>query len=92
MPGPEAAVNVQFAGLPSGVKTARVTHYRIDSTHGNCYEEWKRMGSPIAPNERQYARLEEASRLTTLGAPESVSVENGMAIVTFNLPRQAVSL
>jgi xylan 1,4-beta-xylosidase len=92
MPGPEAAVNVQIAGLPSGVKTARLTHYRIDSTHSNCYDEWKRMGSPIAPNERQYARLEEASRLAKLDSPESVAVENGTALVMFNLPRQAVSL
>ena len=50
------------------------------------------MKSPIAPNERQYRELEEASELGTVGPPEPVVVKNGATQVKFNLPRQGVSL
>jgi xylan 1,4-beta-xylosidase len=90
--GPEAAVTMNLSGLPGGPGDAKLTHYRIDEDHSNAYAAWKKMGSPIAPNERQYARLEEASRLAQLNEPETVRVESGTASVKFNLPRQAVSL
>jgi xylan 1,4-beta-xylosidase len=51
------------------------------------------MGSPIAPNVKQYAELQEASKLATLtGAPTTARVEGGVARVPFSLPRQGVSL
>lgn len=60
---------------------------------GHAYAEWRRMGSPIAPDDRQYARLKEASRLTPLeDAPAVVPAEGGVATLRFALPRQAVSL
>jgi xylan 1,4-beta-xylosidase len=89
--GPDADVALTFAGLPAAASGARVTHYRIDETHSNAYGEWKRMGSPIAPNDAQYARLLEASKLTTVdqSAPRPT---NGGSELTFRLPRQGVSL
>ena len=90
--GPDAAVTLALSGLPRAAANARLTHYRIDETHGNAYAEWKRMGSPIAPNERQYQRLIEASRLTTVDAPGPLASANGKATVRFALPRQGVSL
>jgi len=89
--GPDADVALTFAGLPAAASGARVTHYRIDETHSNAYGEWKRMGSPIAPNDAQYGRLLDASKLTTVdqSAPRAT---NGGSELTFRLPRQGVSL
>jgi xylan 1,4-beta-xylosidase len=89
--GPEADVALTLAGLPAAASSARVTHYRIDETHSNAYGEWKRMGSPIAPNDAQYARLLDASKLTTVEQSPPRPASGGTEL-TFRLPRQGVSL
>jgi xylan 1,4-beta-xylosidase len=50
------------------------------------------MGSPQKPTPEQYAKLEQAGRLATLGDDEPVRVEKGSATLRLTLPRQAVSL
>jgi xylan 1,4-beta-xylosidase len=91
--GPEAAVDLSLAGLPAGVTEAALTHYRVDETHSNAYGAWKRMGSPIAPDEKQYQALQDAAKLATLaGSPMTMPFTNGSARVRFRLPRQGVSL
>lgn len=60
VPGPEAAVELTVSGLPSAVREASLTHYRIDELHSDAYAAWKRMGSPIAPTREQYSQLQEA--------------------------------
>ena len=90
--GPDAAVTLSLAGLPARASDARVTHYRIDDTHANAYGEWKRMGSPLAPNETQYRRLLEASKLATIDQPAPVRASSGTRDIRFTLPRQGVSL
>ena len=93
VPGANATVRVVLSGLPPNVNEAKLTHYRVDANHSNPYDEWRRMGSPIAPNERQYRQLQDASNLTKLAeAPGILRVENGAASVDFMLPRQGVSL
>jgi xylan 1,4-beta-xylosidase len=89
--GPEADVALTLAGLPAAASSARVTHYRIDETHSNAYGEWKRMGSPIAPNDAQYARLLDASKLTTVEQSPPRPASGGTEL-TFRLPRQGISL
>jgi xylan 1,4-beta-xylosidase len=91
--GPDAAVELAVTGLPSAPSEAKLTHYRVDENHSNAYGAWKRMGSPIAPNQRQYTLLQEASRLASLtDAPVTVRVQQGGAMLKFALPRQGVSL
>jgi xylan 1,4-beta-xylosidase len=92
LPGPDASVQLTVAGLPFGAGKARVTHYRVDDTHGNAYAEWKRLGSPIAPTREQYAQLEAAGQLGRLDAPVTTGLAPGTAAFAFALPRQAVSL
>jgi len=92
LPGPDAAVELSVSGLPLGRGEARLQHYRIDESHGNSYAAWKRMGSPIAPDERQYAQLEAQGKLAAMDSPATVRVEGGRASLPFTLPRQAVSL
>ena len=91
--GPDAAISLAISGLPANLQSARLTHYRIDQNHSNPYAEWLRMGSPVAPDPKQYAALEQSSKLATLAAsPATVTVARGQAKLDFALPRQAVSL
>jgi xylan 1,4-beta-xylosidase len=92
VPGPDAAVDLAVSGLPVDLAGARLTHFRIDEHHSNAYATWRRMGAPIAPNEEQYARLEQAGHLELLDAPAQVAVAGGQVALRFALPRQAVSL
>jgi len=88
--GPDADVSLALAGLPAG--GIRLTHYRIDETHSNAYAAWRRMGSPIAPNDTQYQALLDASQLARMEPPTPVRGESGETVVRFTLPRQGVSL
>jgi xylan 1,4-beta-xylosidase len=92
LPGPSANVSLALAGLPAEAKSATLTHYRIDAEHSNAFAVWRRLGSPQEPTAGQFAQLERASQLTTLGVPEKISVGDGSAELAFALPRQAVSL
>lgn len=92
VPGPAAAVSVELSGVPFADSSAKLTHYRIDADHSNAYEAWKRMGSPFPISEKQFATLEKAGQLATLGEPQTVVVKAGRAEVKFTLPRQGVSL
>ena len=77
-------------GVPQ--KAVEVTHDRVDATHSNAYEAWKRMGSPQAPTRAQLQDLERAGRLQPLEPPRKAKVEDGRVRLTFTLPRQGVSL
>jgi xylan 1,4-beta-xylosidase len=90
--GPDAAVSLSISGLPTSVDRATVTHFRVDKEHSNSYDAWRRMGAPVAPDRKQYAKLEAASELQTLGEPQSVTANDGVAKLEFSLPRQGVSL
>jgi xylan 1,4-beta-xylosidase len=91
--GDAAAVALSVTGLPATVNEARLTHYRVDEFHSNPYDAWRRMNSPLAPNQRQYGQLQEASNLAKLSdAPATVRVEQGSATLQFTLPRQGVSV
>jgi xylan 1,4-beta-xylosidase len=92
VPGSEAAVELAIQGLPLVRGNAQVRHFRIDGAHSNAFAVWLRMGSPQNPSPEQYAELENAGRLATLGPDTTLPVEQGAARMKFLLPRQAVSL
>jgi xylan 1,4-beta-xylosidase len=83
-------VSVKVKGLPA--KQVLLHHYRIDDKNSNSYEVWKKMGSPQNPSAEQIATLEKAGQLELLTSPEWVTTNNGEATITFELPRQGVSL
>jgi xylan 1,4-beta-xylosidase len=83
-------VTVTMNGLPAGAVT--LTEYRIDNTHSNSYEVWKKMGSPQNPTKEQIAQLEKAGQLQMLGQPSKQLVKGGMLNTKISLPRQGVSL
>lgn len=92
LPGPAAHVTLQLEKLAVADGPARLTHFRIDDSHSNAFAAWKRLGSPLAPNEPQYAQLQAAGQLAEMDGGETVHRERGRATVTLTLPRQAVSL
>ncbi len=90
--GPDAAVELALDGLPFSNGPARLRHFRIDATHSNAFETWKKLGSPRHPTPEQYAELEAAGQLAALHDSQAVEVSEAKATVRFSLPRQAVSL
>ena len=92
VPGPDAAVALDIAGLPADAGPVLLHHYGVDRHHGNAFEAWKRMGSPQQPTPDQYAELARSSRLALLDSPGWLVTEGGSLKLRFALPRQAVSL
>jgi len=92
LPSPTAAIELTLDHLPIPAGKVSVTQYRIDAEHSNSYQAWKRLGSPQSPTPEQYAQLEKAGQLATIGGPEAIPIGNGKAIVRLKLPRQAVAL
>ena len=91
LPGPDAAVEISLAGLPSITGKVRCSHFRIDAEHSNAFETWKRMGAPQNPSPDQYAQLERSGQLAQLEM-DPVKIEQGKSTLRLKLPRQAVSL
>jgi xylan 1,4-beta-xylosidase len=89
-----AAAPSEIDLIIDGVRGRRLmlTHDRVDATHSNAYEAWKRMGAPQPPTRVQYAELEQAGGLQPLAPPRRVDATGGRVRVGFALPRQAVSL
>jgi xylan 1,4-beta-xylosidase len=92
VPGPDAAVALEVNNFPAAAGPVRMRHFRIDQEHSDAYALWQQMGRPEKPAPDQYARLEAAGKLASLGAPETITPQDGKASVRFALPRQAVSL
>jgi len=91
VPGPDAAVQIQIAGLPGAAKRVLLHHYRIDDTHSNAWTLWKKMGSPQQPDAEQYAALEAAGQLQLLESPRWMDSGKQMKL-DIRLPKEAVSL
>ncbi|HTL09791.1 MAG TPA: hypothetical protein VL307_16070 [Chitinophagaceae bacterium] len=73
-------------------RTIKLTEYRIDKTHSNAYEAWKKMGSPEQPTKTQVAALERAGQLQTMAKPLQLTIHNKQLLYKTVLPQQAVSL
>jgi xylan 1,4-beta-xylosidase len=91
LPASDAAVDLTVKGL-GGDGPILVCHYRVDLRWSNSYSLWRELGSPQAPSEEQYRRLEAAGQLQLMVSPQWVRAEDSTAKLTFALPRQAVSL
>ena len=87
--GNGSPVVLHIKGIPAG--RATLTQYRIDGEHSNSYEVWKKMGSPQNPTDDQIAALEKAGQLETLSQPSEIAIDNTVATIRMQLPRQAVS-
>lgn len=90
--GAAAEVELKIGGLSPTATSARMSHYRIDDQHSNSHAVWKKLGSPTAPREADYASMQKAGQLAQMGEATDVLLNEGSATVKFSLPRQGVSL
>jgi xylan 1,4-beta-xylosidase len=90
--GPDAAVKLNLKGIPNGKRALELSEYRIDQDHSNAFTAWKKMGSPQQPTADQYAALEKAGQLTSMGGSKEITSQDGSVELSISLPRQAVSL
>lgn len=90
--GPDAEVTVTIETDAALLDKLRVvSEHRVDRTHSNSYAAWQAMGSPVAPNERQYQQLLDASKLAETPSP-ALTADGGRASLRLTAPRQAVIL
>ena len=87
---PALPVAVTIDGLTT--KSVMLTQYRIDDTHSNSYEVWKKMGSPQNPTKSQIDTLEKAGQLQTVGKTQKIKVTGSKILVNVAMPQQAVTL
>ncbi len=90
---PPAALRLALA-LPTSFGTrARVSHLRVDESHGNAHALWLAQGSPEQPTPEQLAALREAMLPAQLGSEEALNVApDGSLELELELPRFGVSL
>jgi xylan 1,4-beta-xylosidase len=83
-------VKIVIKNIPSA--KVLLNHYRIDGSHSNAYEVWKKMGSPQNVTGEQYKLLEREGQLARLHSSKWANTTNGEVVVEFSLPAQGVSL
>jgi xylan 1,4-beta-xylosidase len=72
---------------------ARVSHLRLDESHGDAYTVWVSQGMPASPSAAQLAALRQAMDPSLLVPDRTVAVAaDGSVAVDFELPRFGVSL
>jgi xylan 1,4-beta-xylosidase len=92
---PVAATPVHLTiKLPASFGTiARVSHLRVDESHGDAYTMWVAQGMPASPSAAQVAGLQQAMDPSRLVPDRTISVAaDGSVGVDFDLPRFGVSL
>lgn len=87
VPGADAAVTLTVRGSRVG---AGATLWRVDGENANAFAAWKKMGSPIAPDDAQYVQLQKASAMVP--QPLTLTMNEAERTATFSLPRQGVAL
>ena len=90
LPAPDAMINLEITSVPA--KKVLVYQYRIDKSHSNSYEVWKKMGSPRNPSPEQFAELEKSGQLQMTGSPEPKKTKSGTLKLPTDIPRQGVAL
>ena len=87
---PSSPVALTISGI--GANKVLVRHYRVDKKFSNSFEKWKAMGKPQTPTAAQFAALEKAGGLQALSSPQRKATKDGKIVMSFDLPRQGVSL
>lgn len=90
-----AATQVHLAiKLPASFgSSVRVTHLRVDESHGDAYTVWVSQGMPASPSAAEVAALQRAMEPSLLLPDRTVRVAaDGSVGVDFDLPRFGISL
>ena len=70
-----------------GLHATSATVRRVDAEHGDTFDAWKQMGSPVSPTRAQIAQLQ---KVGTLGEPEPLQIENGK--LTLHIPSSGLAV
>jgi xylan 1,4-beta-xylosidase len=90
---PATPVHLAITVPASFGSSARVSHLRVDASHGDAYTVWVSQGMPAGPSPAQVAALQQAMDPSSLVPETTVPVgADGSVSVDFDLPRFAVSL
>jgi xylan 1,4-beta-xylosidase len=85
-------VSLNVTGLGRGLNY-RLQHYRVDNIHSNVYGVWKKMGSPVWPNQAELAKLHQGDGLETLDPETALTADSqGDMKIEFSLPMPSLSL
>jgi xylan 1,4-beta-xylosidase len=91
---PAAPAPVQLAiQMPAELGSrVRVSHLRVDQSHGDAYSAWVARGMPERPSAADIAALQQAMVPSLLAPDQTVEVVDGNVVIDFALPRFGVSL
>jgi xylan 1,4-beta-xylosidase len=80
--------------IPASFGTlVRVSHLRVDASHGDAYAVWVAQGRPESPSAAEITALQQAMQPSPLVPDDNIAVDQEHAIaVDFDLPRFGVSL
>jgi xylan 1,4-beta-xylosidase len=88
-----APVHLTVKVPPSFGSRVRVSHLRVDDSHGDAYTVWVSQGMPATPSAAQRAALQQAMEPSSLVPDTTVAVAaDGSVATAFELPRFGVSL
>ena len=89
----ESPVHLTITVPTSFGPSVRVSHLRVDESHGDAYTVWVSQGMPANPSAEQVAALQQAMDPSPLVPDENLTVAaDGSVGVNFDLPRFGVSL
>jgi xylan 1,4-beta-xylosidase len=88
--GESSAVELTVDGVTAS--QVMVHHYRVDQRFSNAFEKWKAKGSPQTVTPEDFRELESAGQLQLYTSPQWLDVSHEKAKLTFDLPRQGVSM
>lgn len=74
--GADKTIIIEFKGISAG---AHVTIRRVDGTHGDTLDAWKKMGNPAYPTQSQITSLRKAAEI---GPPQIESLHGSKLSVT----------
>jgi xylan 1,4-beta-xylosidase len=87
----KVAIPATFAASPAS-RAIRVTHTRVDETHGNAFAVWLAQGSPEQPSAQELAALRAAMAPVVLSQQQLTPAADGSLSLSFDLPRFGISL
>jgi len=90
---PSLPVHLTLAIPASFGSSARVSHLRVDDTHGDAYTVWVSQGMPANPSAARVTALQQAMDPSLLVPDGTFAVAaDGTVSVDFDLPRFGISL
>jgi xylan 1,4-beta-xylosidase len=90
---PDTSIHLTVQVPTAFGSNARVSHLRVDDSHGDAFTVWQAQGMPANPDTDQVAALERAMHPSPVVPESDVHVSaDGTLSLDFELPRFGLSL